>query len=138
MPEKSYEEIISEKLPLCPECAVLLEKNNGMVHIHEPGKTISVRPIMWNYSEKDYYHAIVRIDGRNIFLCETDEFDEKSLKRIIPRKRDDVNEWNISLKGKLYRIVCSEDDSYEIINEDGTIVKDEEIEASVFMHMSNI
>jgi len=44
----------------------------------------------------------------------------------------------MSINGKLFFIIEGENDVYEILNEDGTIVKDEEIEAIVFNHMMRI
>ncbi len=60
------------------------------------------------------------------------------MKRIRPLENEESNMWSISVNGKIYKIVEFEDDNYEILNSDGTIVKDEEIEAKVFNFMMSI
>ena len=68
------------------------------------------------------------------FLCGTDEFDEKSLKRLIPIKKHEDFSWKIFIQGHLYHVV-EYGDAYELLHEDGSIVKNEQIEAILFNHM---
>mgnify|MGYP001545971728 CR=1 FL=1 len=134
----TYEEIKKCKLTICPKCKEILEKNNGKIPITGESKITNFKPKMWKHSERDVYHAWILIEGRHVFLCGTDEFDELTLKRIRPLEMEDSNIWNISINGKSLKIIEYENERYEILYEDGTIVKDEEIEAKVFNHMMQI
>ena len=133
-----YKEILEQKLPLCEKCREVMEENEGTILIEGNIEETRLVPRMWKHSELDLYHAWIRVNDRHIFLCGSDEFDELTLKRIRPLKREDINSWTVAIHGKTYHVIEGEDSAYEILNDDGTIVKDEEIEAKVFNHMVNI
>jgi len=135
MPNLTYKEVIDENKPICEKCAEILKRNNGTVNISSDDSNINFSPQMWRHSIMDVYHAWVLIEDRYIFICGTNEFDEKNLKRIRPLKMEENYSWTISIKGKIYQIIEFEGQGYEILNEDRTIVKDEEIEAKVFNYM---
>ncbi|MCP4134037.1 MAG: hypothetical protein GY754_23905 [bacterium] len=138
MAEYSYEEIIENNYPVCERCDEILKQGNGTIPIEGLEIVDGIRPKMWRHSARDVYHAWVRIEGRHIFLCATKEFDETILKRIQPLHLDNAEEaytWNVSINGNIFLIVEHGKEQYEILNEDGTIVMDEVVEAKVFNHM---
>lgn len=138
MPVVTYEEIIEKNYPLCEKCREYLEKSNGTITVSGQGIVQEIRPVLWKHSELDVYHGWILAGERHIFLCGTDEFDEITLKRIRPLKREEINSWNLFINGSMYTVVEGDDSNYEILSEEGTIVKDEEIEARVFNHMMYI
>ncbi len=138
MPEITIQEIIDRKLPFCERCREVLESNGGSVIVSASDFHESVKPVMWKHSELDVYHAWVLVGERHVFLCGTDEFDEISLKRLRPLKREEIDTWNVYIHGAMYTVVEGDDNNYEILNEEGTIVKNEEIEARIFNHMMHI
>jgi hypothetical protein len=134
----SFEEINEKGLPVCSACRTILENEGGSVEISGFGEAAVVRPRMWRHSERDVYHAWVYMAGRHVFLCGTDEFDERTLKRVKPLKLEKNISWQVAINGKIYTITDYGDDRYEILNPDGSLVKDEEIEARVFNYMTGI
>lgn len=118
-------------------CSAIMEANNGAVDIEGMNTVHDFQPIMWRHSDHDVYHALIDVGPRHVILCQTDEFDEQTLKRIKPLSMEGDG-FSISVKGDIYRIVELDDGRYEILNTDGTIVKDEEVEAHVFNYMTFI
>jgi len=138
MPDLSYKDVVLNGHPVCSACKVILEKENGDIEVRFLGQSLKAEPVMWRHSELDMYHGWIKVGERHVFLCGTDEFDEMTLKRIRPLKREEINSWNIFINGSMYTVVEGDDSNYEILNEEGTIVKDEEIEARVFNYMMHI
>lgn len=134
----TFNDVLESGLPMCNKCRALLENEKGTVEIVGIDVEQHFRPRMWRHSERDVFHAWIYIAGRHVILCGTDEFDERTLKRIKPLKIDDNLSWQIFIDGKTYTILDHEDGTYEILNQDGTIVKDEIIEARVFHYMMNL
>jgi hypothetical protein len=130
-------DIESCKSFICPQCYDILIKYNGLIPI-EGENVQSVEPKLWKHSEKDLYHAWVKVHNRHVILCGSHEFDEMTLKRIRPIKKEENEIWNISIRGNIYQIYELGEDGYEILDEEGMIVKDEEIEARVFTYMIGI
>ncbi len=138
MPAVTYKDIIEKNYPFCEKCREHLEKGDGSVAVSGQGSLAEIKPVLWKHSELDVFHAWILVGERHIFLCGTDEFDEISLKRLRPLKREEINSWNLFIHGAMYIVVEGDDSNYEILNEEGIIVKDEEIEARVFNHMMHI
>jgi len=135
---ETYDEIIRQNLSICSKCSKILAVNHGVVIVKGSGSELQINPAMWKHSENDVYHALIRVNEKYVFLCGTADFDRISLKRIRPIRREDINSWNLFIDGKMYFIIESENRVYEILNEDGTIVKDVEIEAKVYNHMKKL
>jgi|GEM_PF-1990944 len=130
-------DIESFKSAICPICYDIIIKNNGFIPVQ--GENVqSIEPRMWKHSEKDLYHGWIKVHNRYIILCGSQEFDELTLKRIRPLQKEENEIWNISIKGNMYQIYELGDDAYEILDDEGLIVKDEEIEARVFTYMTGI
>ena len=138
MPDLSFNEVIASGYKICESCKKILEEQEGLVTVCSMSGELQVNPIMWRHSELDMYHGRIEVGDRHIFLCGTDEFDEKTLKRIRPLKREEINSWNLFINGAMYTVVEGDDSNYEILSEEGTIVKDEEIEARIFNYMMHI
>ncbi len=134
----SFEEIDGKGLPICSACRAILEDEGGRIDISGYGETSVLRPRMWRHSGWDIYHAWVYLAGRHVFLCGTDEFDEKTLNRVRPLKLEKNISWQVAVKGKIYTIADYGDDRLEILNPDGSLVKDGDIEARVFNYMKGM
>ncbi len=135
MNELTYDQIKNNNLRVCPVCSEILEKNDGKIIIHDAESHIEITPRMWKHSEHDMFHALFLTEGRHFFLCNTDEFDENTLERIKFKNEEDAVRWSISIRGKIYCLTEFNDETYIILNDDGTILKDEEVEAMVFNYM---
>ncbi len=133
--EITYDEIKINNYQICETCGEALEKDNDHVTVKGREKEVAIDPMFWKHSDKDVYHALIMIGDRYHFLCKTDEFDNKTLKRVRSIANEDHKYWTLSVKGQIYNIVEYNDAGYEIISEDGKIVKNEEVEAMVFNHM---
>ncbi len=138
MSDLSFKDVMSKGHPVCSICRAILEKEKGTIEVNSLGQCVQVEPVMWRHSELDMYHGWIKVGERHILLCGTDEFDEMTLKRIRPLKREEINSWSLFINGEMYTVVERDDSNYEILNEEGTIVKDEEIEARIFNHMMHI
>jgi hypothetical protein len=119
---------------MCPDCRAVLEAHNGEVEVENAISISYMAPELWRHSERELWHACIRVHDRYIFLCATDEYDEKTRKRLKPMKHGENYIWKFFKNGRLYQIV-EYDHHYEILSDAGAIVKDEQIEAVVFNHM---
>jgi len=133
--EINYNELKINNYTICESCQKAIEKENGKVKIKGRTNEIFVDPMFWKHSDKDVYHALIMIGKRYHFLCQTNEFDTETLKRIRSNTNEEHKNWTLAVKGKIYHIIEYDNAGYEIISEDGTIVKNEEVEAMIFNHM---
>jgi hypothetical protein len=134
----SYKEALESGFPVCGRCREILEMTGGKIAVQGLHTVYDVEPNMWKHSLRDKFHAIVYMGFRHVFLCDTPEFDQISLKRIRPIIREGSETWSLSLGGKLFYVAETDEGMYEVLNEDGTIVKDEVIEARIFNHMMSM
>jgi hypothetical protein len=134
----SYEEALESGHPICERCREILEMTGGKIAVQGFDSVHEIEPNMWKHSLRDKFHAIVYMGFRHVFLCDSPEFDQISLKRIRPIIREGSETWSLSIDGRLFYVAETDEGMYEILNEDGTIVKDEVIEARIFNHMMSM
>lgn len=132
----SFKDTLESGFPVCERCREILDMTGGKIAVQGLNMVYEIEPNMWKHSLKDKFHAIVYMGFRHVFLCDTSEFDLISLKRIRPLIREGSETWSLSIDGRLFHITETNEGTYEILNEDGTIVKDEVIEAKIFNHMN--
>jgi len=134
----SYDEIKKKGFFFCEKCAEHLDRNHGKVLIETATSVIETNPILWRHSELEEYHATFKIDGKTYFICGNNLYDPITLKRLVPDTKNTKNEIDLYIKGVIYKVLIISREEYAILNSNGSILKDSEIEGIIYNHMHKI